>query len=111
LPLVLAVLSSQPNEIARDPTLPVVAHRVRGVSAQRQNRVLAVPKAQSLEPGIDRPLRLRMGPWISSRARAAEKDPSIGPQEAPIRCQPFHLGLAPAHVGNRARRPLKSLAD
>src|SRR5262249_39920236 len=46
--LVLAFLPRQATEIAADPAVPVVAHRMRGVITQRGQRLGAVPEAQRL---------------------------------------------------------------
>src|SRR5581483_4829296 len=49
----LPALAGQADEIRGDAAAAVVTHRVRRVTTEGQERFLAVPEAQRLEPGVD----------------------------------------------------------
>ena len=88
------------HEVRRHLARAVVAHRVDGIRAQRQERLVLVPEAEGPQPGIDQPFGRRVGLRIVRRARAVVGDAPVRTDVAPVRRDPVDHRLADAHVGD-----------
>ena len=102
--------ASQPDEVGRDPAPPVVAHRVDRVVAQGQERLVAVPEAQRLEPGVDGPLRGVVGGRVVRGARAVVRRWSRRADITAVRGDLLHPRLADAEMGDAPGRPSEAAA-